>query len=103
MNKLIVVLVLLVFVSVFAVMNAASVSVNFFFIKMNISLALVIFVSALIGAIIVFLISLFDKFKKLKETDKIKKKLRECEAELAKLKVENVEKENNEIIQKQME
>ncbi len=100
MNKLIILLVLLVFVSIFAVMNADSVSVNFFFLKMDVSLALVIFVSALLGAIIAFLISLIDKVKKFKQTDALKKKLRDCEAELAKLRVANVEKENNEIIQK---
>ncbi len=107
MNKLIVLLVLLVFVSIFAVMNAGNVNINFFFMNIEVSLALVIFVSALLGAIIAFIISLFDKFKKYKKVDAIKKALKECEnrVEELELKLQENKKENekDEIIQEQVE
>ncbi len=104
MNKVIVLLVLLVFVSIFAVMNADSVNVNFFFAKLDVSLALVIFISVLLGAIMAFVVSLLDRFKKYKQTDSLKKSLRECEQKVVELESTlKTKEEKHEIIQEQME
>ncbi len=104
MNKVIILLVLLVFVSLFAVINAESVNVNFFFTNLDVSLALVIFISVLFGAMMAFLVSLLDRFKKYKQTDSLKKSLKECEKKVVEL--ENtlrLKEENHEIIQEQVE
>lgn len=49
-------------VAIFGIQNAEVISVNFFFTKINISLALIIFISTIIGAIIVTLLGLKKEF-----------------------------------------
>lgn len=70
-------------IALFAIVNAAVVTVSFIFAQFEVSLALVIIISALFGAIVVIL---FDSFKKIKTKKTIKtlnKKIAELEKELA--------------------
>ncbi len=107
MKKLVLLLILIIMVSMFVVVNASDVSINLIFVKYDISLAIVIFISLLLGALIALIISFFDKFQNYKDKSKLKKQLEECEEELKKLKRQQnpikfelkKEKKEDEIIQ----
>lgn len=58
-----------ILIAVFAVQNSASVLINFLFTEVEVSQALVIFISALVGAIIVALLGLV-KHRKMAKTIK---------------------------------
>ena len=62
-------LIFAIVIAAFALFNAAVVTVSFFFAKVELSLAIVIIGSALIGALIIWF---FDAFKKLKTNKQIK-------------------------------
>lgn len=55
-------LVFALIIAIFGIQNAIVISVNFFFTKINISLALIIFISAIVGAIIVTLLGIKKDF-----------------------------------------
>lgn len=57
-------MILVLIVTIFTVVNAAPVTLNLVFTKVNVSLALIILISSLFGALILFLIGLFDSRKK---------------------------------------
>lgn len=107
-------LILAIGVTIFAVQNADSVMINFLFTKVKVSQALVIFISAAIGAIIVTFLGMIRQFKlsmKVKELNKkvnnletekgdLEFKVEELETEKDKLKLE-VEQYNKDIIEKE--
>lgn len=64
-------MILVLIITAFTVVNAAPVSVNFIFTKVEVSLALIILISALFGALILFLIGLFDSRKKTHRTKQL--------------------------------
>jgi uncharacterized integral membrane protein len=85
-----------ILVALFGIQNAAVISVNFFSTKFYISLALIIFVSAIIGAIVVTLLGLQKEFtlsrgnKKLtKEAKNFETEIETSKEEIAALKLEN--------------
>lgn len=72
-KNIIITLILSIFIAVFATLNSAAVPVNLIFTKVNLSAALVILISASIGAIIVYSIDAISKLKskrKIKESEK---------------------------------
>jgi len=87
-----------ILVALFAILNAETVTINVLFSKFQTSQAVVILVSAALGAVVVYLLSIIKKIKsslKLKESDK-KVKIYEIEnqklvEELEEIKEKNVE------------
>lgn len=93
-------LIFAIIVTLFAIFNATAVTVSFIFAEMEVSLALVIIGSALLGALLVLL---FDAFKKLKTSKIIResnKKVQELEKQLV-LKDEALRQRDNMIAQKE--
>lgn len=74
--KFVVSLVFAILVAVFAIQNAGSVEVKFFLAKFTISQAVVILISAVVGALIVFLLGLI---KQIRQNLKIKQLTKEVE------------------------
>lgn len=68
-TNIVLILIFAIIVTLFAIFNAAVVTVSLFFVNIEVSLALVIIVSALLGAIVVIL---FDSIKKIKSAMQIK-------------------------------
>ncbi len=84
-KNLIIILILSIFISVFAILNAGAVPINLFFTTLEISVALVILISATIGAVIVFSLDTAAKYKykkKIRESNKQAEKLEKEKAEL---------------------
>lgn len=93
-------LIFAIFVTLFAIFNATAVTVSFIFTEMEVSLALVIIGSALLGALLVML---FDAVKKLKTSKIIResnKKVQELEKQLV-LKDEALRQRDSMIAQKE--
>lgn len=93
-------LIFAIFVTLFAIFNATAVTVSFIFTEMEVSLALVIIGSALLGALLVML---FDAVKKLKTSKIIReanKKVQELEKLLV-LKDEALRQRDSMIAQKE--
>lgn len=93
--KFILSLILSIIVAIFAIQNSAAVPVNFMMYHLAISQALIILISAIIGAIIAFSLGLMKQFsinKSIKEKDK---KIRDLEMSVANLKIENAEQIKN--------
>lgn len=65
-------LILAILVTIFAITNANPVILNLFFYKFSASQALIIFVSAALGAIIVLLLGVVNYFKKNREIHSLK-------------------------------
>ena len=83
-------LVFAILVALFGIQNAAVISVNFFSTKFYISLALIIFVSAIIGAIVVTLLGLQKEFTLSRGNKQLTKKAKNFEAEIETAKNDNV-------------
>ncbi len=84
-KNLIIILILSIFISVFAILNAGAVTINLFFTTLEISAALVILISATIGAVIVFFLDTASKYqyvKKIKDREKKADKLQQEKKEL---------------------
>lgn len=99
--KFILSLILSIVVAMFAIQNSAAVPVNFFIYHLEISQALIILISAIIGAIIAFSLGLMKQFsinKTIKEKDK---KIHELEVSITKLELENAEQRNSLLISKE--
>ena len=75
-------LIILIFVTVFAIQNAGNVTVQFLKWRMDFSLALILFVTLLIGALIAVLLSLpsYVRAKRLRKT--FEKEIRELNEKL---------------------
>ena len=79
-----------ILVALFGIQNAAVIPVNFFSTKFYISLALIIFVSAIIGAIVVTLLGLQKEFTLRRGNKRLLKKADNYQSEIAVSKNENV-------------
>ena len=89
-------LIFAILVALFGIQNAAVISVNFCSTKLNISLALVIFVSAIIGAVISTILGLQKEFslsrgnrRLTKDADNFQARLETCKNDNVSLKIEN--------------
>ncbi len=71
-----------IFVAVFAIQNAAAVTVKFLFWEFESSLAVLIILAMLAGMLLVFLISIPGRIKRRKELYDRDKKIRELEKKL---------------------
>lgn len=72
-----------ILVTLFAIFNASVVTVSLFFVEAQISLALVIIISALIGALTVVLFDMFKKIKQGKQFKDLNKKIEDLEKQIA--------------------
>ena len=79
---LIISLVFAVIIAVFAVANSEAVSINLIFITYEMSQAIVILISSIIGAISVFLLNLFTKAKSSRNTKKLSKEIKDLKSKL---------------------
>jgi len=84
-KNIIVTLILSVFIAVFAILNAAAVEVNLIFAKVNVSAALIILISASLGAIIVYSIDALSKRRTKKEIKEKEKTIVRMTTELQEL------------------
>ena len=95
-----------VIISIFALANAAPVTISLIFDSYKLSQAVVILVSAVIGAMAVFLLNLVSKAKSLmknksltKQIKELEKKLNNCQDQLKLTsKEEEIVPENNETV-----
>lgn len=76
-KNLIIILLFSILIAIFAILNAVVVPINLIFTKVDISISLVILISACIGAVITYALDTISKIKK-------KKKIKELENMLAK-------------------
>ena len=83
-------LIFAILVALFGIQNAAVISVNFFSTKLYISLALIIFVSAIIGAIVVTLLGLQKEFTLSRGNKQLTKKAKDFQTEIENSKNQNV-------------
>ncbi len=95
---------IIIAVTVFAVSNSEVVAVNLLFTQVAISQALVIFISVALGGLMVFLLALIQEFKlkrklksKDKEINKLEKKVKKLELELEGVHQLNLELKNSRI------
>ncbi|QZY54900.1 LapA family protein [Crassaminicella profunda] len=79
-----------VIVALFAILNSSVVSINFLFAKFNVSQALVILLSAILGAVIVMLLSAVKQFK-------LKWKIKELTKTISRLEEENASYKEKEV------
>ena len=80
-------LIFAIIISAFAIFNASVVTVSFFFAKVDLSLAIVIIGSALIGALVIWF---FDAFKKMRT----KKLIKELNKKMTEIEKQVVQKDN---------
>ena len=83
-------LIFAILVALFGIQNSSIISINFFSTKFNISLALIIFISVIIGAIIVTLLSLQKEFTLSRGNKQLSKKAKSFETEIETSKNDNV-------------
>lgn len=74
-------LIFALFISIFAIQNAAAISINLLFAKINVSLALIIFISAGTGAIIAALLGVKRELKIKYENKQLLKRVHQLEQE----------------------
>ncbi|BEP29121.1 LapA family protein [Helicovermis profundi] len=85
-----------IIVALFALLNAETVTINVLFSKFQTSQAVVILVSASLGAIVVYLLSVFKKIKSTMKIKESEKKFKTLEKDYQKLSSEKEELvENN--------
>lgn len=94
--KFILSLVLALLVAIFAIQNSDPVTVSFFITTRQISQALIILLSTVVGAIIALSLGLMKQFAMSKKIKEKEKSIRSLETEVSSLKIENEElKKNN--------
>ena len=74
-------LIVSIFIAIFAIQNGETVSIDLFFMKREMSQALVILASVGLGALVTGVLSTFGKVKRLRENKALSKKLKTVEAE----------------------
>ncbi len=84
-----------IFIAVFAIQNAAAVTVKFLLWQFESSLAVLIILAMLAGMLLVFLISLPGRIKRRKELYDRDKKIRELERQLQECQTKQQETHNN--------
>lgn len=87
-KNVIFILFLSVIVALFAILNAKAVPVNFLFVKVEVSVALVILISACLGATIVYLIGSIAKFKSSKKIKGLENTIKDQEKNVGNLNTE---------------
>lgn len=75
----IVILIIAIFVAIFAIQNGALVAVDLFFFKISTPLAVVMMTCIIVGAIIVLILGTTRQFKKRSESKELKNKLKTLE------------------------
>jgi uncharacterized integral membrane protein len=95
----IIVLIISIFISIFAIQNGGEVTIDLFFARYSVSQALVILISVGSGALIAGILGAFKRIKKSKEIRDLNKKIKslEDEAVVLKEKLKNEENENEEL------
>ncbi len=88
-------LVFAIVVAIFGIQNAEVITVNFFSTQINISLALIIFISTIIGAIIVSMLGLRKELSLSHGNKVLTKKAKNFENEIETQKDENVSLKND--------
>jgi uncharacterized integral membrane protein len=78
-KSFVITLIFAVFIALFAVMNSAVVNINLFFASFQLSQAVVILISAVIGAICVYALSFVQIFSLKKQIKSLSKKLEMAE------------------------
>lgn len=80
-KNLIIILIFSIFIAMFAGLNAAAIQINLIFAQIEISAALVILISASIGAVIIYFAGAFGKMKSAKKIKELEKKVSVLTAE----------------------
>ncbi len=91
----IIVLIISIFISIFAIQNGGNVTIDLFFAKYSVSQALVILISVGSGALIAGILGAFKRLKKSKEIRDLTKKVKSLEDESAMLKEKLKDEEND--------
>lgn len=93
-GRFVISLIFAVIVAIFALQNAASVTIKFFFAEFTISQALIILISAVFGAIIVLILGTIKQFKTNMKVKNLLKSTEKLEEENRELK-ERIEQKSN--------
>ena len=80
--KFVLSLIFAILVAIFAIQNAVAVEINFLFARFTISQALIILISAIVGAIVVLLISLMNQISQRKKNKELKKEVHRLNEEI---------------------
>lgn len=80
--KFVLSLIFAILVAIFAIQNAVAVEINFLFARFTISQALIILISAIVGAIVVLLISLMNQISQRKKNRELKKEVHRLNEEI---------------------
>lgn len=91
----IIVLIISIFISIFAIQNGGKVTIDLFFARYSVSQALVILISVGSGALIAGILGAFKRLKKSKEIRDLTKKVKSLEDESAVLKEKLKDEEND--------
>ncbi|MCK8058524.1 MULTISPECIES: lipopolysaccharide assembly protein LapA domain-containing protein [unclassified Fusibacter] len=100
-KNIVIILLCSIGIAVFAILNAGAVPVNLIFTKVNVSAALVILISASLGAIIVYFLDTVSRMKSKKSKKEFEKMLLKMTNENQQLK-EQIEDLNAELIECQV-
>lgn len=84
--KFVLSLIFAVLVAIFAIQNAVTVEINFLFARFTISQALIILISAIVGAIVVLLISLMNQMSQRKKNKELIKEVEDLKKEIEDMK-----------------
>lgn len=85
--SLLIVLLLIIFGISFALLNANIVTLNYYFGTIKMSLSLLLVLTLGLGILIGFIVSLWSILKNKNQNRRLKNRVRQLEAELAKLKI----------------
>ncbi|NLJ58868.1 MAG: DUF1049 domain-containing protein [Tissierellia bacterium] len=93
----IVILIIAIFVAIFAIQNGTPVPLDLFFVRYEMPLAVIIMVCIILGAVIVLVLGTTRQFKKRSEYKELKNKIKNFEEEKAKVseKIQVVETEKS--------
>jgi uncharacterized integral membrane protein len=81
-------LIVSIFIAIFAIQNGETVSIDLFFLKTEMSQALVILASVGLGALVAVVLSTFGKVKRLREIKSLNKRVKVLEDEQNRLKTQ---------------
>ncbi len=84
----IIILVVSIFIAIFAIQNGETVTIDLFFLRQEMSQALVILASVGLGALVTLVLSTFSKIKKAREIKGLNKRLRILEEHNEKVQLE---------------
>ena len=77
--KLVIILIIVVIISLFAVINNANIPINFIFTKIELPLSIILALAILIGGLLSYLLSLTSMIQKSKEITTLKTKVKNAE------------------------